>query len=87
MVSFKEHMEYLDEVNYDLDFRDLYYYHQDIWITEDYGRYIPLLEMSTGHIVNCINFLNGGGPLMAYGLGPLWLPKLMGELKRRGRII
>ena len=83
MNDFAKHMKALDDINYDLDFRDLYHFHQDIWITMDHANYLPLTEMSKPHIVNVITFINNKGITVAYGLGKLWLPKLKKELKRR----
>ncbi len=83
MVSFEEHMKYLEHVEYDLDFRDLYNFHNNIWTTKDHADFIPLTEMGNTHIENCINLITKDTPICAYGLGPLWLPKLINELKRR----
>ena len=79
-------MKYLDEIGYDLDFRDLYNFHQDIWITMNHEDYIPLKEMGSTHIEKCINLIDKNDDDCVFGLGALWKVKLLAELKRRGRI-
>ena len=83
MTPLQKHMEMINDRNFDLDFRNLYHYHNDVWITRDYGVYVPLKDMSIGHIKNCLAFIMEHGPLSCYGLGGLWSTKLKKELKRR----
>ena len=85
MSLFNKHLKFLEESNYTLNFCDLYRYHNDVWITRHHEDYIPITEMTHGHLRNTINFLENQGPLSAYGLGPLWLPKLIQELERRNK--
>ena len=83
MTTLKDHLKYLIEVDYNLEFRDLYLYHNNTWITNDRD-YIPLTDMSTGHIKNSIAMIKRHGQICCFGLGPIWLPKLEEELFRRG---
>ena len=84
MITLKDHLKYLVNVDYNLDFRDLYYYHNDTWITQNHDNYIPLTEMDTHHIRNAIAFIKREGLVCCFGLGPLWTPKLEKELEKRG---
>lgn len=77
-------MKYLDEVGYDLDFRDLYRFYNDMWITLDPNVCIPLKDMGYYHIMNAIKFIEREGKTSCYGLGALWVAKLINELKKRG---
>jgi len=79
----KDHLKYLYDKDYDLDFRDLYKFHQNIWITQEHKNYIPLAEMSVTHIINSIALIDRNEPDCVYGLGGIWKPKLEEELKRR----
>ena len=85
-ITLDEHLQYVEEHGEEIDFRDLYNYHHDIWIKRAHEETLPMDKMSSDHIANSINFIQSEGPLSCYGLGALWYPKLMRELKRRGRI-
>jgi len=80
---FKEHINALDDINFELDFRDLYNFHQNIWVTRNHLEYIPLSEMSTEHLINSIALIERESIKVCFGLGQVWLPKLKEELKRR----
>jgi len=79
----QKHLEIINDRNYDLDFRNLYHFHNDTWITKGNESYIQLSKMTTSHIENSLEFIGIHGPLSCYGLGALWVPKLKKELKRR----
>jgi len=83
MSELSKHMKALQEINYDLDFRDLYHFHHDIWITADHVDYVPLQDMSRDHLLNCISMIERQNIRVCFGLGKIWLPKLKKELKSR----
>jgi len=76
-------MKYLNDIEYELDLRDLMKFHNNVWITNDRDN-IPLKEMGSDHIKNSIKFINAQGKASCYGLGPVWVPKLKEELSKRG---
>ena len=82
-MNFAKHMKALNDINYNLDFRDLYNFHNDIWITRDHVDYIPLTEMGRDHLLNSIAMIERQNIKVCFGLGKVWLPKLKKELKRR----
>lgn len=58
----------------------------NIWTTVDHQK-IPLIEMTTRHIRNCIRHIKNSpnGADCCFGYGGRWLPKLELELlKRKG---
>jgi len=78
-------MKLLHDQGYELDFRDLYKFHNNIWITRNHDEFIPLADMTSSHIENIIALIDVNGPTCCYGLGPIWVPKLEKELKRRNK--
>jgi len=83
--DFAKHMKALKDIDYDLDFRDLYYFHHDTWITRDHDEYIPLTKMSRDHLLNSIAMIERQNIKVCFGLGKIWVPKLKKELKRRDK--
>jgi hypothetical protein len=51
------------------------------WLTRD-GKYIPVNEMTTSHIKNCINLLREGNSDIGYD----WISVLKAELNNRDDI-